>query len=159
MKLILLTLSLLCCLPALASLPRYVQAKPEWKYVVTSEDDQSTWKTYYDAANIEHPSKNIVRVWLKQMPVATTNAEKQRMISAIIENRKDNEMRTDGYEKFAYSLTLVEFDCAGRQGRSMAIKDYDQSEKLLGSDTKDGVPFAPVREHSMSEAIMEAACK
>ena len=160
MKLTLLTLSFfLSFWPSLASLPRNPQAKPEWKYVVTSEDDSSTWKTYYDAVNIEHQANNIVRVWLKQMPVTKTDAEMQRIISAIIANRKVNEMSTSGYEKFAYSLTLVEFDCAGRKGRSTAIKDYDQSEKPLSSDTREDAPFAPVVEHSMSEVVMKAACK
>jgi len=156
MKLTLLTLSLLL---SLATLPRTFQTKPDWKYVITSEDDRDTWKTYYDAANIERQPKNIVRVWLKQVPVTTSDAEMQHIINAIIENRRVNEMSTKGYEKFAYSLMLVEFDCAGRRGRSIAIKDVDQAEKPLSSDTRDDAPFAPVVEHSVSEVIMEAACK
>ena len=144
---------------SVAGLSGNFQAKPEWKYVVTSEDDRNTWKTYYDAANIERQPKNIVRVWLKQMPVTRTDAEMQRIINSIIENRKANEMSTKGYEKFAYSLMLVEFDCAGRRGRSIAIKDVDQAEKPLSSDTREDAPFAPVVEDSVSEVIMEAACK
>lgn len=160
MKLTLLTLTFfLSLLPSLASLPQNVQAKPEWRYLLTSEDDSNSWKTYYDAANIEHQPKNIVRVWLKQMPVTTSDAEMQRIVNAIIENRKVNEMSTTGYEKFAYSLTLVEFDCAGRKARSIAIKDYDQAEKLLGSDKREDGRFAPVVEGSMSEVVMKAACK
>lgn len=144
---------------SLVGLAGPVQTKPEWKYVATSEDDRDSWKTYYDAANIQRQNKDIVGVWLKQIPITSDEAERQRLVSAMIENRKVNNMSVKGYEQFAYSLTLVEFDCSGRKARSIAIKDYDRAEKLLGSDKREGAPFAPVREHSMPEIILEAVCK
>jgi hypothetical protein len=139
--------------------PPSVQLKPEWKYVVTSEDDNQTWKTYYDAASIDHRSAAMVRVWLKQVPITKTEADRQRFITSIIQNRKLNKMCVNGYTRFAYSLTLLEFDCAEKQGRSISIKDYDRAERLLGSDTIEGVPFAPVLKGSMSGFVLEAACK
>lgn len=154
-----LTLLILLIVTSLVSFAGPVQTKPEWKYVATLEDDRDSWKTYYDAANIERQNKGIVRVWLKQIPNTRNEAEKQRIVNAIIENRKLNNMDVKGYEKFAYSLTLVETDCSGRKMRSISIKDYDQAEKLLGSDTKADIPFAPVREHSLPGLILEAACK
>ena len=152
MKLVLLVL-------LIVSLARLVQTTPEWKYVATLEDDRDSWKTYYDAANLERHDKGIVGVWLKQTPVTRNDAERQRIVSGIIENRKVNNMRVEGYEKFAYTLTLVEFDCSGKKARSISIKDYDQAEKLLGTDTKMDVPFAPVPKHSLPGMILEAVCK
>lgn len=142
-----------------SSVVRPVQTTPEWKYVSTLEDDRDSWKTYYDAANIERHEKGIVGVWLKQTPVTRDDAERQRILKGIIENRKINNMSVKGYEKFAYTLTLVEFDCSGKKARSVSIKDYDDAEKLLGSDTQMGVPFAPVGEHSLPRLILEAVCK
>lgn len=144
---------------SLVSLAGPVQTKPEWKYVATFEDDRDSFKTYYDAANIERQSKGIVRVWLKQIPLTRNETERQRIVNAIIENRKLNNMSVKGYEKFAYSLTLIEFDCSGRKGRSISIKDYDQAEKLLGSDTKDEIPFTHVQEDSLPGMILDAVCK
>jgi surface-adhesin protein E len=135
------------------------KAKPEWKYLFSLEDDRDTFETYYDAASIERSQQGIVRVWLKQIPVTPNAAERQRIVSAIIRNRKLNKMSTDGYEKYAYTLTLFEFDCSGRKGRGVSIKDYDEAEKLLGSDTKEGSSFAPVLEGSSSEVILKAVCK
>lgn len=154
-----LTLLVLMIGTSLMSFAGPVQTKPEWKYVATLEDDRDSWKTYYDAANIERHDKGLVQVWLKQIPVTKDETERQRIVSGIIENRKVNNMSVEGYEKFAYTLTSVEFDCVGRKARSVSIKDYDSAEKLLGSDTKIGIPFAPVREHSMPEIILEAVCK
>ena len=154
-----LTLLILTIVTSLVSLAGPIQTKPEWKYVSTLEDDRDTWKTYYDAANIQRQDKGIVQVWLKQTPVTKNETERQRIVSGIIENRKVNHMSVKGYEKFAYTLTSVEFDCAARKARSVSIKDYDSAEKLLGSDTIAGVPFAPVRENSMPELILEAVCK
>ena len=154
-----LTLLILSIVMSLMSLAGPVQTKPDWKYVATLEDDRDSWKTYYDAANIERQDKGMVQVWLKQIPLTKDDVERKRIVSGIIQNRKVNHMSVKGYEKFAYTLTLVEFDCAGRKARSTSIKDYDQAEKLLGSDTLVGVPFAPVPEHSMPEIILEAVCK
>ena len=160
MKLTLLVLSIVTSLSfSPMSLAGPVQTSPEWKYVATSEDDRDSWKTYYDAANIESQDKGIVRVWLKQIPITRNVAERQRIVSGIIQNRKLNNMSIKGYEEFAYTLTLVEFDCSGRKARSTSIKDFDRAEKLLGSDTKDGLPFAPVLEKSMPELILKAVCK
>lgn len=160
MKLTLLALLIVTSLSSsLASLAGPVQTTPEWKYVATLEDDRDSWKTYYDAANIERQNKDIVRVWLKQIPITKNDAERQRIVSGIIENRKLNNMGIKGYEDFAYSLTLVEFDCSGRKARSISIKDYDRAEKLLGSDRKEGVPFAPAPKDSLAGMILEAACK
>ena len=154
-----LTLPILLIVTSLVSLAGPVQTKPDWKYVSTLEDDRDSWKTYYDAANIEHQDKGIVQVWLKQIPVTKDAAERRRIVSGIIENRKLNNMNVKGYEKFAYSLTSVEFDCSARKARSVSIKDYDREEKLLGRDTKVGIPFAPVPEHSLPGLILEAVCK
>jgi hypothetical protein len=156
MKLALLTLLLL---PSLMGFSTNAQAPPEWKYLFTLEDDRDAWKTYYDTANIERQEQGTVRAWLKQIPVTKTDAERRRIVSGIIDNRKLNRMSTEGYDKFAFTLTLIEFDCSGRRGRSIAIKDYDQSGKLLGKDTKEGIPFAPVLKDSSSEVILEAVCK
>ena len=160
MKLTLLVLLIATSLPSsLVSLARAVQTKPEWKYVATLEDDRDSWKTYYDAANIERQDKGIVGVWLKQIPVTKDEAERQRIVSGIIDNRKVNNMSIKGYEEFAYSLTLVEFDCSGRKARRTSIKDYDRADKLLASDKKEGVPFAPVPKDSLPGIILEAVCK
>ncbi len=158
MKLSLLVLLVVISL-SLPTLAGAVQTTPEWKYVATLEDDRKSWKTYYDAANIERQNKDIVRVWLKQVPITKNDAERQRIVSGIIDNRKLNEMSAKGYEEFAYSLTLVEFDCPGRRARKTAIKDFDRAEKLLGSDTKEGIPFGPVEEDSLPGLIMQAVCR
>lgn len=142
-----------------SSLVSPVQTKPEWKYVATLEDDRDSWKTYYDTAGIERHDKGIVGVWLKQIPVTKDDAERQRIVSGIIENRKVNNMSVKGYKEFAYTLTLVEFDCSGKKARSISIKDYDRAEKLLGSDTRMDARFAPVPEQSLPGLILEAVCK
>ena len=160
MKFTLLVLVIMTSLSSsLVSLAGPVQTKPEWKYVATLEDDRDSWKTYYDAANIDRQNQDIVRVWLKQIPLTRNEAERRRIVSGIIENRKLNNMKVKGYENFAYTLTLLEMDCSGRKARSVSIKDYDRAEKLLGSDTKTGLRFAPVKEHSLPGLILEAVCK
>jgi hypothetical protein len=135
------------------------ESKPEWKYIVTSEDDNQVWKTYCDLKRIKQTVEGTVEVWLKQVPITKTGKERRKLIHSIIENRTLNKIPINGYEKFAYSLTLIEFDCGKNLARSVSIEDYDETAKLLGSDTIEGVPFAPVREGSATGVILEAVCK
>ena len=135
------------------------ESKPEWKYLVTSEDHNQVWKTYYDVKNIKRKSEGTIEVWLKQVPITKTEEERQRIIRSIIKNRELNEMPIKGYGKFAYSLTLIEFDCSKKVGRRVSIKDYNEAGELLGTDTIEGVPFAPVPEGSMAGVVLEAVCK
>jgi hypothetical protein len=121
------------------------------------EDDGLEWETYYDLNSIKR-SSNIVAVWLKQLPVFKNDEQKQRLIRSTTENRKMNKTDTQGYEKYSFSQTLVEIDCNGKSGRSVAIKDFDERGSLLGNDAKEGVPFAPVRDGSLAGFLLEALC-
>jgi hypothetical protein len=134
-------------------------AKPEWKYVATAEDDGEVWKTFYDSKNINRKSNGNVEVWLKQEPVTQTASERQRIVDGLIQNRKMNNMPTKGYDRFAYSLTLVEFDCKKKEGRNPSIRDYNVADELLATQTILDIPFAPVREKSLSRIILDAVCK
>jgi len=130
---------------------------PEWKYLTKDEDDGLEWETYYDVNSIKRTT-GVVTVWLKQLPVFKTEEQKQKLIHSTIENRGLNKMDTKGYEKFAYSQMLVEIDCNGKSGRNVSIKDFDERGTLLGSDTKQGVPFAPVRDGSLAGLLLKAVC-
>jgi hypothetical protein len=150
----------LISLSSLPSVSSQNEPKPEWKYVITSEDDNQVWETYYDSKSTERTAKGTIKVWLKQMPITKTEEERQRVVSSIIQNRKLNRMSISGYDKFAYSLTSIEFDCSKKAGRSVSIRDYDDSDKLLGSNTLPAqVPFAPVPEGSMARIVLNAVCK
>lgn len=128
--------------------------------MATSEDDKHVWDTYYDSKNTEQTAEGKIRVWLKQMPITKTEDERQRVINSIIQNRKLNRMPIMGYEKFAYSLTLREFDCRRKAEREVSIRDYDESGKLLGSKTlPEQIPFGPVTEGSMALTVLDAVCK
>lgn len=156
----LLLIVFLISLSSQSSLSSQTEPKPEWKYVVTSEDDNQVWETYYDAKSAKRTAEGTIKVWLKQVPITKTEGERQRVISSIIENRKLNRMSITGYEKFGYSLTLIEFDCAKNVGRSVSIRDYNESEKPLSSNTlPEQIPFAPVTEGSMARIVLNAVCK
>ena len=130
---------------------------PDWKYLTKDEDDGIEWETYYDVSSIKRTS-GVIAVWLKQLPVFKTEEQKQKLIRSTIQNRELNKMPTKGYEKLAYAQMLVEIDCNAKSGRNVALKDFDESGTLLGSDTKEGVPFAPVRDGSLAGLLLKAVC-
>ena len=137
---------------------RTVHSTPEWKYLFVFEDDRDTFKAYYDAANLYREKVGSVLVWLKVVPITKTEAERRRFVAGIIDNRKLR-MSVSGYERYAYTLSVEEFDCVGRRARSISIEDYDETEKLLGSSTLEDLPFAPATKGSMAEFILKTVCK
>jgi hypothetical protein len=156
----LLPILFLISLSSVPSVSSQNEPKPEWKYVITSEDDNQVWETYYDSKSTERTGEGTIKVWLKQVPITKSEKERQRVIHSIIENRKINRMSINGYEKFVYSLTLIEFDCKKKVGRSVSIRDYNESDKVVGSDTlPEQIPFAPVTEGSMARIVLNAVCK
>jgi surface-adhesin protein E len=136
------------------------QSKPpqEWRYV-TTDTHENTWKTYLDVKSIRRMPKGIVQLWLKQIPIYSDDEERKKVISGVIQNREYNQMPIRGYEQFAYSLTLIQFNCKKRLARSISIKDYDEAGSLLGSQTLANRSFARVFESSMAGMILGMVCK
>lgn len=75
-------------------------------------------KYYYDAENMNHPSKSVVRVWEK---IAFNE-------KGVIE--KINSLG-DEYKTVSHRKALVEFHCAENKFRLLSITDYSKNGKVL----------------------------
>ena len=133
------------------------RAKPDWKPLGTDEDDALVWNLFYDANSAKRKPKGIVEVWTKQEP-ASTGTDKQRLVDGVIRNRKADNMPTDGYDKYAYTQTLFEFDCARKKDRTALYRDYDTAGKMIGTQAHV-TAFMPVDENSREQKLLEAVCK
>ena len=137
------------------------KAKPVWKTVGTAEDNDQKWKNFYDTKSIKREPKGMVQVWTKQVPVIRNADDKQKWIQGLAANRKLNGMPTEGYDAYAYTLTLVELNCQKKEARDITTKDYNSADHLLGQQTilKNKYSFAAVGEGSVSRIMLDAVCK
>ncbi len=101
-----------------------------------------TRKVYYDPQSIKRTPEGLVQMWIKQIEVYETEEAKQRSHAELIENRQLNRFPLKGYEKSAYSTTLLEIDCAKRLERLPCIKDYDESGRVIGKQCIRGNSFS-----------------
>lgn len=146
---------LACAMINLATTLGQNKPETEWKYSYSYNHRGNEVKLFYDPQSIKRLSGGIVQVWIKQIE-RYQNDEAKRMVQAeLIENRRLSGFPLIGYEKYAYSKTMLEFDCAKRMVREPCIKDYDETDKLIGEQCIDRVPFETVpKEHP----ILNVAC-
>lgn len=113
----------------------------------------------------------LVQIWMKQRSIYENDAAKKKDHNELITNRQLNGFPLKGYEKYAYSTTLLEIDCAKRLERLPCIKDYDESGKVIGEQcikgllfqsvpkqTIEGLPFEPVAKQRVVLETLSAAC-
>ena len=132
------------------------RTKPDWQSLGTGEDDALVWKISYDANSVKRKQKGIVEVWTKQEP-ASTGDDRQRLVEGVIHNRKVDNMPTHGYDKYANTQTLFEFDCARKKDRAPLYRDYDTAGKMIGTHAHVS-DFTPV-DNPVEQALLTAVCK
>jgi hypothetical protein len=101
----------------------------------------------------------LVQVWIKQIGIYENEEAKKQSHNELIENRRLNKFPLKGYEKYAYSTTLLEIDCVNRLERLPCIKDYDESGKVIGEECIKGLPFQPVPKHTIEGLPFEPVAK
>lgn len=103
-------------------------------------------KYYYDAENVDRPSKSIVRVWEK------IDFNEKGVIEKV--NHFGGEYKTLGHRK-----ALVEFYCAEDKFRLLSITDYSKNGKVLSSATNEDPALSSIVSGSTAEFFYKAACK
>lgn len=83
----------------------------DWKLFFSTKDG---YTCYYDPESITHPSKDIVRVWKKDI---------------LSEERKV----PGGDEVYSYAKTLFEFHCIEREHRILYVVYYSKDDRVLSS--------------------------
>jgi hypothetical protein len=132
----------------------------EWKYIGSYADDgDNEVKVFYEPQSITRTSDGLVQMWIKQIAIYENEETKKRSHAELIENRRLNKFLLKGYEKYAYSTTLLEIDCARRLERLPCIKDYDESGKVIGEQCIKGLPFQPVPKQTIEGLPFEPVAK
>ena len=128
---------------------------------LASKQEPSDWKYFgmsggqiffYNTKSISKAQNGFTKVWVKSRYL-----DKSAGRVETIKNRSDQNLPTNGYENFAYTLLAYEVNCGSQQFRLVSFFDYDDRGKVLESDEFEGKWSDPVPE-SIGKGILEFAC-
>ncbi len=111
-------------------------------------DSNNLRKSYYNADNITHPSKDIVRVWVRW-----TFTEKGVMDMVRSVGNK--------LEKLEYSISLNEINCREKTNRLLSSLYYDNNGKMIYSLSSSKLPteWLFVVPESNADNLYKKICK
>jgi hypothetical protein len=130
--------------------------KPEWKYI--SKDERHGWGNYYDSKRVIRTGAGVTRVLVKGVPVYKDDDNKKVRLEKLIQNREWLGFKTNRYQDYSYSVTVVEIKCETNEGRSVSIVDYDKVDKELGKNTLPAPEWAPISPRSWINDLLPEVC-
>lgn len=123
------TLSLLFLLGILCSSCHQKVKTVDWRHFGESKGGSVF---YYDPARISHPTKDIVGVWVMEIP-----SESENIYTLIITSMEARGMAVPEdlrkCEQYTYSVVLYEVDCSEQTIIPIASEDFDEHGNLLYS--------------------------
>jgi len=115
----------------------------DWKLIRKNKDGDSY---YYDASNITHPSKNIVRGSVKMV---YSEKSINREIEKLGSSHKD----------FSYRINLWEMNCSEKKVAFLQITTYTKNGTVIKSIKLDKITWMSIVPDTMGEDLYKALCK
>jgi len=109
----------------------------------------------YGLRTIRRLPGNVVRVWIK----ASLKDDSTQGKSDFLKNRRTQGLRTYGYESFARTLELHEYDCTKGEVRVLSQIDYDEIGNVLDSTTYRKPSWDYIVPDSVGASLSKAVCK
>ena len=116
----------------------------DWRLFAETQADIGV--SYYDAGNITHPSKHIVRTWIKLVYY------KDGVALQVKELGKR-------YEDLSYTLNLLEVDCAAKKQRVLQSTSHSKDGNVISSNQSRGAEWSPINPGSIGEVLYRTVCK
>lgn len=122
----------------------------EWAYITTISSDN---RKVYFAPKRTVPSENkAIKTWIKLVSGGPFSSFMQGVI------RAENNLSTEGYDKYSHTMELVEINCIKRQARWLTSIDYDEKGEVLESRDTPESRWNDVVPDSIGETILEKVC-
>ena len=116
----------------------------DWRLFAETQADIGM--IYYDAANITHPSKDIVRTLLRLV------YSKDGVALQVKEQGKR-------YEDLSYALILLEVNCAAEKNRVLQSTSYSRNENVISSNQSQQAEWSFIIPGSTGEILYKTVCK
>ena len=117
---------------------------PDWRLFAETQADIGM--IYYDAANTTHPSKHIVRTWVR---LVYSNEGVALQVKELGKR----------YEDLSYTLILWEVDCADQKNRVLQSTSYSWDAKIISSNLSKQAEWSSINPGSIGEILYKTVCK
>ncbi len=114
----------------------------DWKLFASNSE---MGNFYYDVQCITHPSKDIVRAWVR---LEYTDKGINRTAKEFGE----------AVENLSYAIGLEEIDCLSKRTRTLFFSHYSKEKKVLHTSSRDG-EWTNIVPDSNWEDLYKAVCK
>ncbi len=114
----------------------------DWKLFASNSE---MGNFYYDVQRITHPSKDIVRVWVR---LEYTEKGISRSVNELGEAVKN----------LSYAIGLEEINCSGKRTRTLFFSHYSKEKTVLHTSSRDG-EWTDIVPDSNWEDLYKAVCK
>ena len=115
----------------------------DWKLIAEPTIDIGPF--YYDASSINRPSKDIVRVWEKQVHSAKSVSEYAEKLGK-------------SFGMLSYTATYIEFNCKEKTSDILSIINFSKDGSILLS-TQPHAEWTFINPESVFEILFEIVCK
>ncbi len=121
----------------------YAHAEDDWTlYGITKY-----FILFYDAKSITHPSKDIVRLWIKSVSKCNDSQE-----WAVKDHPNCSNV------EWVYVVTLTEIDCSSKQDRDIKSAGYSKEGGPVQSSPDEASPWADIIPESYTEVLHTVVC-
>lgn len=116
----------------------------DWRFFSST----NLYECFYYEDSMTHPSKYIVRLWIKLEYT-------EKGVAVMVKEFGKN------YEPLSYSLQLWEINCATKKQHVLLNKDYSIEGNILNTKpAKGGLPtWKSISKGSVGESLSKAICK
>ena len=118
--------------------------RADWRLFAETQADIGV--SYYDAGNTTHPSKHIVRTWIKLVYY------KEGMALQVKELGKR-------YEGLSYTLNLLEVNCAAKTNRVLQTTSYSKDGSIISSNQSQKTEWSFINPGSIGETLYNTVCR
>ena len=118
--------------------------RADWKIFAETQADIGTF--YYDTANITHPSKDIVRTWVK---LVYSNDGVALQVKALGKR----------YEDLSYTIHLWEINCVAKKNRILQSTSYSKDGKIISSNQSQQTEWSFMNAGSIGSVLYTTVCK
>ncbi len=121
----------------------------DWKVLGKTNE----FNYYYDVESITHPSKDIIRVQVKNTSI--NNKGKDLVLRAA----KEDGRSTKGYENYAHGITVHEIKCSSKMARIISFADYNNKNKVLASHTFRNPEWQSINPNGIGDLLYKEVCR
>jgi hypothetical protein len=121
----------------------------DWRFLGKTNE----FNFYYDVESVTHPSKDIIRVQVKNTSINDKGKD------LVLRAAKTDKRSTKGYENYTHSITVHEIRCSAKMARIVSVADYNNKDMVLVSHAFRNPEWDSVNPAGIGDLLYKEVCR